>query len=77
MTNLMEDAIEALRHVPADQQDEIARVVMQVAGVQPPFGLYVPDPIEAAELDESVAAADRGEFATDEEVRAIWAKHGL
>ena len=34
-------------------------------------------PEEEAELDESEAAASRGDFATDEEVRAIWAKHGL
>ena len=32
---------------------------------------------EEASFDESLAQADRGEFATDEQVRAIWAKHGL
>jgi hypothetical protein len=32
---------------------------------------------EAASFDESLAQADRGEFATDQQVRAIWAKHGL
>jgi hypothetical protein len=32
---------------------------------------------EAASFDESPAQAGRGEFATDEQVRAIWAKHGL
>jgi predicted transcriptional regulator len=32
---------------------------------------------ETASLAESLAQADRGEFATDEQVRAIWAKHGL
>lgn len=34
-------------------------------------------PEEEAELDESEAAERRGDFATDEEVRAIWAEHGL
>jgi predicted transcriptional regulator len=34
-------------------------------------------PEEAADIDDSLAEADRGEFATDEEVRAMWAKHGL
>ena len=28
-------------------------------------------------VQEQLAQADRGEFATNEEVRAIWAKHGL
>ena len=32
---------------------------------------------EEADLDASLAEAERGEFATDEEVRAVWAKHGL
>lgn len=76
MSDLMDEAIDALRLVSPDQRDEIARKVLQVAGV-PANAVYVPDAEEAAELDESEAAADRGEFATEAEVRALWAKHGL
>jgi predicted transcriptional regulator len=32
---------------------------------------------QEASLEESLAQAERGEFATDERLRAIWAKHGL
>ncbi len=32
---------------------------------------------EQAAIAASKAAAARGEFATDEQVRAVWAKHGL
>ena len=32
---------------------------------------------ERASISASKAAATLGEFATDEEVRAVWAKHGL
>jgi predicted transcriptional regulator len=32
---------------------------------------------ERAAIAASKAAAARGEFATDEQVRAIWAEHGL
>jgi len=32
---------------------------------------------EQAAVAASKAAAARGEFATDEQVRAAWAKHGL
>ena len=39
--------------------------------------LYVLTLEEEADIDASLAEADRGEFATDEEVRAVWAKHGL
>jgi predicted transcriptional regulator len=38
---------------------------------------YELTPEEAADTDASLAEAERGEFATDEEVRAVWAKHGL
>jgi hypothetical protein len=31
---------------------------------------------EREAIARSRAAADRGEFATDEQVRAVWAKHG-
>jgi hypothetical protein len=32
---------------------------------------------ERAAIAASKAAAARGEFATDEQVRSVWAKHGL
>jgi predicted transcriptional regulator len=34
-------------------------------------------PEEEASLEESLAQAERGEFATDDQIRAIWAKHEL
>ena len=34
-------------------------------------------PDERKAIDKSKAAAARGEFASDEQVRAVWAKHGL
>ncbi len=41
---------------------------------EPPVPLT---PDEHAAITASNAAAARGEFATDEQVRAVWAKHGL
>ena len=75
MTRLLEQAIETVSTLPDDTQDELARILLQLAGVeQPPYELT---PEEEADLDASLAEAERGEFATDEEVRAMWAKHGL
>ena len=75
MTRLLEQAVEMVRVLPDAMQDELARVLIQLAGVdQPPIELT---PEENAALDESLAEAERNEFATDEEIRAIWAKHGL
>jgi predicted transcriptional regulator len=75
MTRLLEQAIETVSTLPDDTQDELARILLQLAGVeQPPYELT---PEEKADIDASLAEAERGEFATDEEVRAMWAKHGL
>ena len=76
MTVLLDKALEAARRLPADVQDDIARVVLQLAGTddEPAVPLT---PEEQAAVAASKAAAARGEFATDEQVRAVWAKHGL
>jgi hypothetical protein len=39
--------------------------------------LIVLSPEERAAIAVSKAAAARGEFATDEQIKATWAKHGL
>ena len=74
MTRLLEQAVETVSALPDDEQDELARVLLQLAGIeQPP---YVLTPEEKADIDASMAEAEHGEFATDDEIRAIWAKHG-
>jgi predicted transcriptional regulator len=75
MTELLQQAVEALRNLSPDRQDDLARMVLQVVGEElPALPLSAED---EASFDESLAQAERGEFATDVEVRAIWAKHGL
>lgn len=75
MTKLLDQALEIARALPADAQDDIARIVLQLAGRDnAPIALSAE---ERTAINESKAAAARGEFATDEQVRAVWAKHGL
>lgn len=76
MTKLLDQALEAVRNLPSDAQDDIAYVVLRLTGSdeEPPV-LLTPD--EQSAIAVSKAAAARGEFATDEQVRAVWAKHGL
>jgi hypothetical protein len=76
MTKLLDQALEAVRDLPPDVQDDIARIVLQLAG----DGDAQPVPLsddERAAITNSKAAAALGEFASDEQVRSIWAKHGL
>ncbi|HWK97244.1 MAG TPA: hypothetical protein VNR39_17650 [Pseudolabrys sp.] len=75
MTKLLEQAIEVARRLPPNEQDDIARAIIQLSGSDdaPPLALTTG---ERAAIDRSKAAAARGEFASDDEVRAVWAKHG-
>jgi len=76
MTRLLDQALEAARSLPSDAQDDIARVVLQLAGsdATTPMALSAD---EGEAIEKSKAAAARGEFATEEQVQAVWAKHGL
>jgi predicted transcriptional regulator len=73
MTKLLEQAIETARRLPADDQDDIARAIIELTGIGD-AGQVTLTPDERAAIENSKAAAARGEFATDEEVSAVWAK---
>ena len=75
MTKLLERAVEAARGLPTETQDEIVRLVLQLAGEEEPQIALTAEERDA--LAVSKAAAARGEFATEDEVRRVWAKHGL
>jgi hypothetical protein len=75
MTKLLDKALEAVRRLPPSSQDEIAHAMLTLAGDEAePEGI---DPAHLPAILESLAQSKRGEFATDEQVRAVWAKHGL
>lgn len=75
MTELLEKAMETARALPPEMQDDLARMVLLFAGQdQPPVELT---PEDEAAVESSRAAAAAGDFATVDELSAIWAKHGL
>jgi hypothetical protein len=76
MTKLLDQAFEVARRLSPSEQDDIARAIMQLAGVDEASPVPL-TPDERDALAKSKAAAARGEFATDEAVRKVWAKHGL
>lgn len=69
MTTLLEQALEAVRRMPPDTQDAIAKFVLTFADEGEPE--EIPAEHLAAVL-EGLAQADRGEFATDEQVTAAF-----
>ena len=76
MTKLLDRAMQAVRNLPAAEQNDIARIILQLAGSDDAAPVSL-SPEERAAMARSKAAAAKGEFATDEQVRAVWAKHRL
>lgn len=74
MTALMEQAFEKLRNLSSERQDELAPMVMMLAENEERFELT---PEDEAAIEISRAQALHGEFATDEQMRAIRAKYKL
>ena len=74
MTRLLELAVEAARQLSPKEQDELARTIMEIVhgGEE---GVYVLSDEEEAALEVGLAEADRGEFASEEEIEAIFAKY--
>lgn len=75
MTELLDHALEAARRLTPEEQDDIARILLQLLGND-----ASPVPLADDERDavhRSKRAAERGEFASDDEVRAVFAKYGL
>ena len=70
MTKLLEQALEAVRQLPPESQDEIARAMLHLAA-----GEGTPEPVAPAHLAavlEGLAQAERREFASDTEVEAAF-----
>jgi hypothetical protein len=75
MTKLLDKAFESACRLPPAMQDDLARLMLSFAGEEGDPVVLTPEEDEA--LARSEAAAARGEFATDADVRRVWAKHGL
>jgi predicted transcriptional regulator len=73
MTELMEKAIEKVRALPAEDQDRVAIAVLSLAEEEP----VALDEETRAAIREGLEQARRGEFVPDEEIEALWKRHGL
>ena len=74
MTKLLDRAIEAAKELPAEMQDEIAAILLSFMG-EDDGEVYQLTPEEEADLEEADREIERGEIATEEEVRAVLAKY--
>ncbi len=74
MTQLLEQAMTMVRSLPADQQDNIARIVLTLVEEEAPEPLALSSEEKAA-IARSKNAAARGEFASEQQVQVLRAKY--
>jgi DNA-binding TFAR19-related protein (PDSD5 family) len=70
MTRLLQEALDAVRLLPPENQDEIARAMLALAGRDGDAEEI--DPAHLSDVLESLAQARRGEFATDAQIEAAF-----
>ena len=75
MIKILEDAIEKVRKLPADRQAYVAEVLEQIAAAG--SDIFIVAEEHRGAVLEGLGQADRGEFATDAEMAALWKKCGL
>jgi hypothetical protein len=75
MTKRLDEALAAARNLPAAMQDHLARVILALTGDE--TSIVPLTAAEEASFEESFTQAERGEFATDEQISAIWSKRAL
>jgi hypothetical protein len=73
MTKLLDQAIAKVRALPDEDQDALALVILtDLDAVIEPL-----DDETRAAIREGLEQARRGEFVPDEEIEALWKRHGL
>ncbi|MBU3887292.1 hypothetical protein [Methylosinus sp. KRF6] len=73
MTRLLEQAFETIRKLPDPVQDDLARLLLEIADGETQCVTLTSE--EESDLTEALAEVERGEFASDKTIRAIWAKY--
>lgn len=68
MTKLLEKALEAVRRLPPDDQDQVARAMLSLTGNEP----EEIEPAHLAAVLEGLGQAKRRQFATNAEVEAAF-----
>jgi hypothetical protein len=70
MTKLLEKALEAVRRLSPEEQDDVARALLQLVGESGEAEAVPPEHLSA--VLEGLAQARRGDFASEAEVEAAF-----
>ena len=76
MTKILEKAIARVKELPEADQDTVGAVMLALADEASamPDGL---DEETRAAIREGLNEARRGDFVSDEEIEALWKRHGV
>lgn len=72
MTKLLDKAIARVRNWPEERQDEAARILLDME--REPYKL---SDKERTAIEEARRHVEKEGIASDDDVRAMWTKHGL
>lgn len=75
MTKLLEHAIEKIKGLPAEKQDDAAQLLINIS--EEDQSPYVLTNEERVDVRAALQEIERGEFATEKEMVALWKKCGL
>jgi hypothetical protein len=73
MTTLLDQGIQAVRELPTERQDMAGELLLTLAATAPQYELTAE---QLEDLKLAIEQADRGEFASDQEIAATWKKFG-
>jgi len=71
MTKLLQEAIARVAVLPADEQNRAAEALLAFAADNRPYTLT---PEQLAGVDHAIEQADRGDFATEADIRDIFGR---
>ena len=69
----IEQILERVRRWPAERQEDAAAILLEME--QQDSSFYELSEEELAEIEVALEEADRGEFATDEEMKALFDRY--
>ena len=75
MTKLLQDALEQVKRLPEERQNELAEMLITAA--ESDLHPYRLNAQERGAVGEAQSQVARGEFASDTEMAALWKRFGL
>jgi hypothetical protein len=75
MTKTAKQLLERVFSWPEEDQEELAEVAREIEARR--SGMYEPTPDEEAAIRQGIAELDRGEWVSEDEMRAFWKRCGV